>query len=270
MLGTYFFSPLGNKSFVLKSEEIDADFLVYDLEDSLGPESMQVALENIKLVKKRDSFFRPRIIWDTRDFSLLQFLIDKGFRNFVLPKIRTAKDFGALVKTLELDNGNYKIILLIENSRILFELHEILLKWKGLVVALSLGSHDYCLSLGARHDYENYRFANDFVLNIAKAYEITPIDVASMNINEEGAFKEELIRAFNKGFEAKFFLHPSQLDYLSDTQFFDQEEIDFALRVSREFELAESFDAFKFEGRILEKPHLRRIQSILKWIENGK
>jgi citrate lyase subunit beta/citryl-CoA lyase len=122
--------------------------------------------------------------------------------------------------------------------------------------------------MNARYEYESYRFAQDFVLNLAKSYALEAIDTASMEIDDKDDFSNEVKRGFDKGYRSKFILHPRQLEYLDGIEYFSQNEINFARMVCEKINL-DDFDAVKIEGKVLEKPHINRIKEILKYAGHG-
>ncbi len=129
-------------------------------------------------------------------------------------------------------------------------------------------NHDYFSAMNARYEYESYRYAHDFVLNLAKSFAVEAIDIASMDIDDEVNFSIEVKRGFDKGYRSKFILHPRQLEYLDEIEYFTQDEIDFARMVSKKINI-DDFDAVKIDGKVLEKPHINRIKEILKYAGHG-
>jgi citrate lyase beta subunit len=75
--------------------------------------------------------------------------------------------------------------------------------------------------------------------------------------------------SFNKGYRYKFILHPAQLRYLKQIDYFTEDEINFAQKVASTIDINSSFGAIELDGQILEKPHILRIKEILRSIENG-
>ncbi len=268
MIETFFFVPLANKRFLRKVPEFQVDNLVYDLEDAVKEANLRCAFENISdIIIRQNDFVRIRIRnHKNEDQVLLNKLVKAGFRSFVIPKIRGIESLSHITASLEEICDSFSLILLIENPEILFGLPKILETYSRRIIGIGLGSHDYCNEMNAKHEYDSYRFAHDYILNLAYMHNIKAIDVASMDINAEVIFKEEAKRAFNKGYRAKFILHPKQLDYLYQIDYFSQSEIEFAKKVFTLVDLKHDFNAVKIDGQILEAPHIKRIKQILKYI----
>ncbi|MFW6276029.1 MAG: aldolase/citrate lyase family protein [bacterium] len=270
MIKKFFFVPLINKKFIEKVKTLDIDYIVYDLEDAIGEDSFEEAFENLELIEDRkECFIRPRIEHNNLDTNIFYKFKNLGFNKFVIPKLKSYNEFINVNNKLSKIFNTYEIIVLVENPQILFDLKMILDNYSKVISGIGLGSHDYCNVLGAKHTYESYRFAHDYILNVAKSYSIKAIDIASMNIVNEEVFKKETKRSFDKGYRYKFLLHPRQTEYLKKITYFDKEEIEFAKKVAEKININEEFNAVKIDDQILEKPHIDRIKEILNYTGYG-
>lgn len=269
MIKTYFFVPLTNPKYIRKAKTLNIDHMVFDLEDAISKGSLEIAHENLKLITDKNiSFIRPEINWNSFNHDYLDSLVDQGFHNFITPKATCYDHIKQLVDWSGQKTSKINLILLIENPGLLFDLPGILKSFHEHIVGLSLGSHDYCSAMNARYEYESYRYAHDFVLNLAKSFSVEAIDIASMDIDDKVNFSNEVKRGFDKGYRSKFILHPRQLEYLDEIEYFSQDEIDFARKVGEKINI-DDFDAVKIDGKVLEKPHISRIKEILKYAGHG-
>ena len=269
MIKTYFFVPLTHPKYLQKAKTFKADHFVFDLEDAVSKNSLKIAYDNLRLIDdKYRSFIRPGVNWNKVDLAYLNKLYEMGFNNFIVPKATCFDHIKQLVDWAAKKNADIKFILLVENPGFLFDLPQIVKSFSKFISGLSLGSHDYCDAMNARYEYESYRFAHDFVLNLAKSYALEAIDTASMEIDDKDDFSNEVKRGFDKGYRSKFILHPKQLEYLDGIEYFSQNEINFARMVCEKINL-DDFDAVKIEGKVLEKPHINRIKEILKYAGHG-
>jgi len=142
-----------------------------------------------------------------------------------------------------------------------------LISFEGLnIKGLTLGSHDFVNDLEMRYSIEELKVYRQNILLYARAYDLKPIDIASMEIKKINSFKDEVLSGFNMGYRAKMFLHPSQLDAIKEIDFFTEEEVYFAMEVMKEFpNISNEIGTIKFKGRILEKPHIKRILEIVNY-----
>lgn len=275
MLKTFFFIPSDKEKFIIKVSSIDADYFVFDLEDAVAKNEAKECLERLNRLELYDNYYvRPRIEFkagNIPDMKMLNELIDIGFRKFLIPKISELDELKYIQKVLMSDNNyefkNNQFIILVENPLCLMNLQEMVTSKIINITGITLGSHDYANFVGMKHTSHYLSFARNYVLNVAKAYDLIAIDIASMNISDEEGFSNECLEAFNMGFDAKFVLHPQQLEVLKKTEYFYQEEVKNALEIYEEIKTMDldKFSVIKVNGKLYERPHLKRIMKIVEW-----
>ena len=279
MLKTFFFIPSDKEKFVIKVSSIDADYFVFDLEDAVAKNEAKACLERLNRLELHDNYYvRPRIEFNDGNIpnlKILNELIDIGFRKFLIPKVSKLDELKYVQKVLMLDENyefeNNQFILLVENPLCLINLKEIVTSKIINITGITLGSHDYTNIVGMKHTPHYLSFARNYVLNVAKAYGLIAIDIASMNISDEEGFSNECLDAFNMGYDAKFVLHPQQLEVLKKTEYFYQEEVKSALEIYEEIKTIDldKFSVIKVNGKLYERPHLKRIMKIVEWNKNN-
>ena len=279
MLKTFFFIPSDKEKFVRNVSSIDADCFVFDLEDAVAKNEAKACLERLNRLELHDNYYvRPRIEFNDGNIpnlKILNELIDIGFRKFLIPKVSKLDELKYVQKVLMLDENyefeNNQFILLVENPLCLMNLKEIVTSKIINITGITLGSHDYTNVVGMKHTLHYLSFARNYVLNVAKAYDLIAIDIASMNISDEEGFSNECMDAFNMGYDAKFVLHPQQLEVLKKTEYFYQEEVKNALEIYEEIKTMDldKFSVIRVNGKLYEKPHLKRIMKIVEWNKNN-
>jgi len=281
LLKSFFFIPSNNEKFIRKVNSIDADFFVFDLEDSISNYEIKSSLDKLKKIKLNDNHYaRLRFGSFKKNNSesiILSHLINLGFKKFLVPKISDLDELKKMKSYLEAhiqyEFEKYQFILLVENPRCLINLKTLINGKMINITGVTLGSHDYSSSIGMKHISQYLSYARNYVLTIAKAYELMAIDIASMKIESRNEFSNECIDAFNMGYDAKFVLHPQQLELLKKTKYFDNKEIKNALDVYKKIESIDfdKFSVVKLNGELYEKAHIKRIKKIVEWyraIEN--
>jgi len=264
----YFFVPANKKRFLEKSESLSGiSNRIIDFEDSVSEQSIDEAILNLLENKKLSSDW-IRIPIEEKTIEKFIPLFDKGYNKIVLPKILSYQDFVNIVQKLESLIPELEVILLIENAKLYLELENILKNWKGKILGLGLGSHDFCSSTQILHE-SNVLFPLRLQLSlIAKAYEKEAIDIASMNILDKKEFEAEVLEGFNLGYRSKFILHPKQLEFLNDYAFYSRAEVEDAEYVLNEFESNEKNNdevVITYKGKIFEKPHQKSLKEIVNW-----
>ncbi len=267
---SFFFIPANDKYKLSKAKTIKSDNIIFDLEDSILESELEVSLENIIELDLQKSFWiripNDEKLWES-DFLTRCYSIT-NLSGLIIPKITNKINFKKIFKKIQnFDN----LIFLIENPRMLLEAFDAIDECEKLhiITGLALGSHDYAAEMGIKHEYENLHFALNLVVNISKSFNLKAIDIASMNIKDERSFKDECLRSFNKGFDSKFLLHPLQLEWFNEIAFYSVEEIAEAKYIKSLIkDDLTGFPVIKYNGKIFEKPHLNRINKILKYITN--
>lgn len=267
MIETYFFIPANKHRFIEKIPEISADNFVLDFEDALSND-FDLAFDNVEKLTNKDFFWVRPTLFDkgnNLDTKVLKKLISLGFKNFILPKVETVDEM-EVISNFSFSKEN-KFILLIESAKAYLNIKS-LLETQLNIVGISLGSHDFFNDLGMKYSLKNLKRFRENIHLFARAYKIESIDVASMLIEDVKEFKEEVLTGFQMGYRSKFILHPKQLEAMNEMLFFDDDEVAFAKKVlSGKPNLTSEIGVLNIDGRILEKPHVKRILEIKKWIQ---
>ena len=192
----------------------------------------------------------------------------------MLPKISSNEEIMEIAKIAE-SNKNYfyekfQFILLVENPLCLLNLLEIVKKKLLNFICIAFGSHDYTDIMEMQHIPKNLSYPRYHIINIAKAYNLLSIDIASTNLTDEVDFENECLEAFSMGFHGKFILHPMQLKVINNAKYYSDEEIKETIGVYNIINnmIDEDFSIIKYNGKIFEKPHLKRTYKIISWNNN--
>jgi len=265
-LKSYFFIPANKKKYIQKINDIDASYIVLDLEDAIHKDELEQSIDNIFTAKISNEHW-IRLPFEISKQSELLKLVKNGYYNFIIPKVQTEAELTKFIDWISLDiDSQLRLILLIESPQALVNIKE-LAQFQN-VVGLCFGSHDYTQSMNMKHTLENINWARMTILNMAKAQELEAIDIASMELMSEERFVEECRDGFNKGFDAKFIIHPWQLEKLMELSLYDKSEINLALEVREYIKKIgglSKFTIYKGQDKIIEKPHLKRIKEILDY-----
>lgn len=273
MLDSFLFIPANRPDFIKKIDSLKSQYVIIDFEDSVSSEDISCLSINLNYVNNKSNVFIRFPFFDEKSFDeiLLGEILNKGFRNFVLPKFEDADD---LMKIKELFSKykfeSLKFILLVESAKSLMFIKDLLSLKLINVFGLALGSYDYCLDMNMNYDLNNFSWARNYLLNISKAFNIKAIDVVSMEIKNMDEFRLELENTIELGFEGKLFIHPKQIQEISNVSIYSQYEIEEAYRICKLIGGSDASDANVFvdNGKIYEKPHIKRMLNIIKWKEN--
>lgn len=269
MIESYFFIPAHSKKFLDKSKLLNADFFILDLEDSVPASKRRDAFENcISLEDKEKYIIRPYLTDNLKDdLILLNHLIEAGYKNILLPKSNYLNEILSKLSSVN-------VILLIEQAYSYLNAEKIVVKHRKIIKGLALGSHDLTSSMSLKSDEKILNIIRLQLLLISKTYSLKFIDTASMNISNgesEQSFKSECINAFNLGCDGKFIIHPKQLDLMNAAEYFSASDLGWALPILDKINIEDQgLGAIKFNNQIIEKPHLRKLKLIKKYLlKNG-
>lgn len=267
--------PANNLKFIKKSKEFLADYIIFDLEDAVLGDELELCFQNLSSIEvQQNHFVRFRFFNDNQTLNGNDFekLLKMGFRQFIVPKfsgISQAQTIQVFLKEKK-HIQDVSFIFLLEDPTGLLSIYETLKSNLIKVKALGLGSHDYCNAMGMKHTNSNLYFAKQIVVNHAKAFNLLALDTVSVNIEFDEEFKEDSLSAFNMGFDGKFVIHPQQIKLLKELKYYTEKEVDEAEKVYKQIlEIQDQKIAVvRLNGRVFEKPHIKRIINIINWKNN--
>lgn len=267
---SYFFIPGSKLNKLHELHKLKIKKFIIDFEDAIkASERNKFFLELINLSNSKEFYLRVPLHClrkeDELDLSFISKFIDLGYTKFVFPKIASIDQFDQVLKTFKA--ASLEIILLVETPRLYLELQSTILKYQKNLTGIGLGSHDFMSIVGGKHTLKNLEVVRQNILYLAKSCNITSIDIASMNITDKESFKEEVLDGYNKGYKAKFIIHPKQLRIVNNMQFYSEEEYTQAKKILEEVSKLEDkneFNPIVIDGKVIEKAHINKAKQILK------
>jgi citrate lyase beta subunit len=274
MLKSYFFIPANNPKFIEKRDSLACNNIVFDLEDAVLDGEYASCLANLSQIAIKPTYFVRFSFFkqNTAELNTQKFaeLLNIGFENFLIPKFSDITQVQAISKFLQSkgkNNISLRFVIIVEHPKGLFNLVDTLQQGLINVTGVGLGSHDFCNTMGMKHTLENLSFARQYVLTAAKAFGIEGIDIVSTNLADNNMFRNECLNGFNLGYDAKFLIHPRQLEILNSIEYYSADEIAEAELVYNQIKRIESkeISVVEINGKVYEKPHIQRIINIVNW-----
>ncbi|TNE74748.1 hypothetical protein EP331_00750 [bacterium] len=267
MLRSYFFIPANKPKFISKKEQIAASAFIFDLEDTVLSSEIDDSIENIRqYVEDEKVWIRPNLFKESNlDLTNITQLSKIGFKRYVLPKLQSFDEFELVRRVIKED---CRLIILVEHPSIMNELDKIVAKYINNIFGLGFGSQDYSMYSGMKQTNYHMNFVRFELNKIAVKYNIEFIDTASMNISNAEQFEKECVNAFDFGCSGKFIIHPMQLNSLNKAAYFDDDDIKWA-KESFEAIGEQDFDtitAINVGGKVFEKPHIKKLKQIHKYL----
>ena len=278
------FVPGGNEKMLNKVLGLAADSLILDLEDSVTPDRKGIARDEVcdwlanADFKNQEKLVRINPMdseWGRDDLeAVLQHRPD----GIVLPKVLDLKAVHAVdqliinqEKVAGADYSDIKLLLIgTEMAAAVFNLAQMVNHER--VDGVTWGAEDLSVSLGARakrdeqgNYLEVFSFVRSMCLLAAVAAKVQPIDAVYVDIKNTEGLAKECKTAADMGFTAKLTIHPDQIDIVNEAFTPSVAEIEAATALVAAFEeqQAKGAMAFKFDGEMVDVPHLKRAQQVL-------
>ena len=278
------FVPGGNERMLNKALGLAADSLILDLEDSVTPDRKGIARDEVcdwlanADFKNQEKLVRINPMdseWGREDLeAALQHRPD----GIVLPKVLDLKAVHAVdqliinqEKIAGADYSDIKLLLIgTEMAAAVFNLAQMVNHER--VDGVTWGAEDLSVSLGARakrdeqgNYLEVFSFVRSMCLLAAVAAKVQPVDAVYVDIKNTVGLAKECKTAADMGFTAKLTIHPDQIDIVNEAFTPSAAEIEAATALVAAFEEHEALGAmaFKFDGEMVDVPHLKRAQQVL-------
>ena len=227
LMRSLMFVPAHSDKLLERASKVQADVLLFDIEDSVQPlKNKQIArdklLEKIKQKKYEGRTIFPRIN-DRESGQLLKDVFQltvPEVDGFMYPKAKRGEDiyfFDKLLETIEFEKGyevgTFKIIPLIETASAVMNVQEICSASKR-VVAIAYGSEDFITDLQGIHDehHQSLFTPRAMIAMAARAHSIIPIDTVHVRVKDLEDLEVNLKLSKNLGFEGMLVLNPIELD----------------------------------------------------------
>lgn len=269
LLRSALFIPANNPGMIQSSELLDADALIYDLEDAISLNQKDAARD---LLKEGFAFFK-------REQSIRIVRVNPYDSPFFLDDV-------ALVKTLDIDyillakadttsvkiladsirDTNIEIIALIESASSLFYLADIL-QADPKVAGMLFGAEDYSLDMGIERTKQSDEIlvARQTIATTCKALNKFSIDTPFTDVDDFEGLKNDAFKAKNWGLEAKACINPRQVPYVNEVFSPTMEEIVYAQEVIYAAQEAEAagLGVFSLHGKMVDAPIINRAKLTL-------
>lgn len=284
ILKSWLFVPSYNERYLEKATKVNADALIYDLEDSVSIERKSIARENVKKVlSHHNNIEQIQLVrvngLDTPFFiDDLDAIIMEGLEGIVLPKVNQAKDIWIteyLLQAYEQKKG-YKVGLLkiyplIETALGLKNTFEIAISSKR-IKALMFGAEDYMLetNINSNHRETTLQYARTKIVTDSSAAKLDPpIDAVYPSFRDEEGLINDAIHAKQLGYQGKLAIHPDQTKHINHIFSPSDEEIIEAKKVINTFEKTKSEKAsIEVDGKMIDLPIIERYRRLLSYKKN--
>lgn len=265
------FVPANDERKIRKSTELDADSIIFDLEDAVpaGAKSgardlLRKLLDELEWGPRKEICVRVNRTGE--NYSQADFDAVNGMNKvetIVLPKIETSAN-----KIYEYTGKN--LLGLVETARGLLNIREIAAS--NGAVALSFGPQDYANSVnGNVIAYTSNLSVITSIVSAARAYDLDPIDGVYFELSNLEGFKKAAETAKNLGCSGKQVVHPSQIAIANEVFSPSPKEIAEAKKIVEIYERAEKSNtgALRVDDRLIDAVHYRRALDLIRRMEQS-
>jgi citrate lyase subunit beta/citryl-CoA lyase len=278
------FVPGDSEKKLAKGLESGADMLLLDLEDSVGvdrkPDARRITAAFI--AAHRESAAAALYV-RVNDFSTgltdedLAAVMPWRPAGILLPKAAGGPDISRLSAKLRvheaengIEDGSTRIIALITETAAGVLAAPTYNGVYPRLAAVTWGAEDLSADIGARtarnangRYTDVFRLARAMTLLAASPAQVPAIDTVFVDFHDMDALKAECVEAERDGFTAKMAIHPAQVPIINEVFTPSAESVSHASAVIEAFAAAGNPGVIGIDGRMYDRPHLRRAERIL-------
>ena len=264
------YMPASNSRALEKAKRLGADAVIFDLEDSVGPDAKgdarKAAIDAVtsggygarEVVVRVNGLDTP---WGADDFAALA---TSGADAVCVPKVQSAQDVADIRKTLEAGGapGELSIWAMIETPLGILNAREIGMiagSDKYPISALLLGTNDIAKDTRAAQTRDRLPMLASLshCIIVARAYGIDILDGVYNNFRDSEGLEAECLHGRSLGMDGKTLIHPGQIEICNKIFSPPDEEIEEARKIIAAFEMEENKGkgVINLDGEMVELLH---------------
>lgn len=257
-----------------KSQSLDCDAVIFDLEDAVAPEEKALARDQLRqFLSRTPSGDQERIVrinpltseWAAADLAIAA---NSNCDAILLPKVDSPKDIDLAEKLLlsSGSTGTFRLWAMIETTQSVLNIAGIA-GHGGALDCLVIGTNDLVLETGISVT-AGRQWLQSWLMQVVLAAKAGSIDVLDGVFNDFGdlaGFQSECAEGRAMGFNGKTLIHPGQITIANRCFSPSLEEIAFAQSVVAAFNNPENAGkgVISLDGRMIELLHLTQARRLL-------
>ena len=260
------YMPAANERALEKAKDIQADALIFDLEDAVAPDSKEIAREqacaaaasseygNRELTIRCNGLDTP---WGKDD---LLAAAAAGPAAVVIPKVDGSSYLDEISELLNQGGApsSTQIWAMVETPIGILHVEEIARHERMSVMVL--GTNDMAKELRASITADRQALLPYLAMCLlsARAAGVAILDGVHNDIKDESGFKDVCVQGAEMGFDGKTLIHPNQVAPTNEIFSPSLDELDFHRRIIEEFEAAEKDGrgVLTVDGKMIENLHV--------------
>jgi citrate lyase subunit beta/citryl-CoA lyase len=269
--------PAHVEKFVASAHTRGSDAIILDLEDAVPPAEKARARGLVASAAGRVGQGGADVLVRINGPELASEDIDAAIGPHVaalyLPKVESADEVRRLSDYMAaaegragLAEGSTRLVALIESAKGWLKMAEIAAASSRLV-ALSLGSEDFCADVGMEPSEETLMMPKQQLIITAASAGLMAFGIVGVNTNfkDEEAYLAMAKRSRRFGYSGSSAIHPTQVALLNAAFSPDPAEVDYANRVVAAAQAAEreGRGAVALDGKMIDAPIVARAHALL-------
>ena len=267
------YMPGSNTRALEKAKTLDADVVIFDLEDAVAPEAKGEARENICAAVRGGGYGRREVVvrvnapdteWVKDDVSAIA---AAGPDAILIPKVSRPEDLETVGSLIPAGAPDLKLWAMIETPLGILNVSQIAACAEGKAARLScfvLGTNDLVKETRAELDAERSvaMYWLSATVTAARAYGIDVLDGVYNDFKDLEGFGRECAQGRQLGMDGKTLIHPTQIDGANAAFSPSPEDVAWARQILAAFEEPENQGkgVIKIDGRMVELLHAEMAQ----------
>jgi citrate lyase subunit beta/citryl-CoA lyase len=265
------YMPGSNERALEKAKTIPADALIFDLEDSVAPDTKALARDQVSAAVRNGGYGGREIVirvnaletpWGTDDLLAACAAAPDAI---LVPKVVHSGDVISVAKILQGAHAPEKIRLwaMMETPMSILNARTIAataVYAENRLCCLVMGTNDLIKESRARALHDRFAVVPWLAMTLvaARAYRLDILDGVYNDFHDERGLREECERGRTLGMDGKTLIHPSQVGPCNEIFSPTEEEVDWSRKIIAAFAEPENrgMGVIVVEGRMVERLHL--------------
>ncbi|MEM7751703.1 MAG: CoA ester lyase, partial [Pseudomonadota bacterium] len=263
------YMPGSNERALEKAKSLDADVIIFDLEDSVAPDAKLIARTQVAAALESGAYGRRELVarvngldseWGADD---VREIAAKAPSALLIPKVETAEQLHAVAELVPSDQPNVALWAMIETPLAIVNLKEIAEASRDLRLKLGcfiVGPNDLVkdtrVTLDANRTAALYWLSA--IVTAARAYGIEVLDGVYNNFKDLDGYTAECRHGQMLGMDGKTLIHPSQISIANEIFSPAVNEVEWARQIIAAFDQPENQGkgVINVDGQMVELLHV--------------
>ncbi|WP_165872095.1 HpcH/HpaI aldolase/citrate lyase family protein [Natrarchaeobius halalkaliphilus] len=268
--------PGNETDLISMATDSDADEIILDLEDSIGPNNKIDARSNLAESVIANDWHGKTISYRINDVrspwwydDIIEIIEEVGEQidSLIIPKVEDASDLhtvnnllGPVLENAGIDPESIRITAQIETAAGMNNASDIAHSCTGLD-AMIFGPGDYVASIGAsglskesQREYPDHywHYPLSKLSLAASSADLRVIDGPYADVDDVQGFRRSCEQSRKLGYDGKIVVHPGQVDIANTVYSPSKEEAEAAMRIVKKYDNSDG-SAPKIDGRVIDR-----------------